>query len=77
MTRYCKFYADTFDGRRCVLQPVEKFILKPECYSEGRGCEILAGYLQLRARLGPGPAPRPAGRAQDRPRPAGPLFDYM
>jgi hypothetical protein len=77
MTKFCRFYADTADGRRCVLQPPEKFILRPECYREGRGCEILAGYLQLRARLGPGPSVGSAGPAPERPRPAGTLLDYM
>jgi hypothetical protein len=77
MTRYCKFYVDTADGRRCVLQPPEKFILRPECYREGRGCEVLARYMELRTRLSPGPASRPVGQAQDRPRPAGTLLDFM
>jgi hypothetical protein len=77
MTRYCKFYTDTADGKRCVLQPPEKFIFRPECVHEGRGCEVLARYIELRARLSPGPASRPAGQGPEGPRPAGTLLDFM
>ena len=69
MTRYCKFYADTFDGKRCVFFPPEKFIFRPECVDEGRGCPVLAWYLQVRMRFGPGPDPPQRPRAQS---PAGP-----
>jgi hypothetical protein len=75
--RPCRFYADTADGRRCVLQPPERFILRPECYRWGLGCPVMDRYLQLRARLSPGPAPRPPGPAQGGPRPAGTLLDFM
>ena len=77
MTRYCKFYADTFDGKRCVFFPPEKFILRPEWVNEGRGCEVLAWYLQVRMRFGPGPDPRPAGPASVTPRKTGGLLDYI
>ena len=55
--RYCRFYVLTYNGRRCVLMSVDKWLKIKEdfyerfCSKEGKNCPLLHKILkQIKAR---------------------------